>query len=216
MQAAVAKLDEENQLEAEANEYVQYVQPFLWRELEFIRLTCDLAPAQRPKIRAAGDAIVKRVSRRVVQGQEGRTPTLAAQEVRTQLAAALRTELTPQQLAAFQAAGAQRAEGEKQTAILVAVAGIDAALFLTHEQRGQIVHDLAQNWDDQWMSWLEMWRYGGRYYPQIPDKLLTPHLTAEQRAVWSGLRKVNMNAWSSPNNRDPDDDAWWSGKVLTQ
>src|SRR5207237_5331123 len=39
--------------EARVQQYVQLLQPTMWRELDFVRQVCDLTPQQRPKAKAA-------------------------------------------------------------------------------------------------------------------------------------------------------------------
>ena len=47
-------------------QYVQLLQPALWKELDFVRQVCELTPQQRPKIKAAGDAAVKEAAKAIV------------------------------------------------------------------------------------------------------------------------------------------------------
>jgi len=44
-----------------------------------------------------------------------------------------------------------------------------------------------------------MHQYNGQYFPQVPDQYVVPHLNADQKLVWEGLQKVQINAWH--NNR---------------
>lgn len=205
---------QEEQLDAQAQQYVQMMQPLMWRELEFIRQTCDLKPDQRPKIKSAGDAGLKQAARDMVRPRLGgaRTPATAGDTIRTEIGKALKAALTVEQLAAYEAEEARRRAADKQAAITSAVATIDGALFLNQEQRDKIVKELDTHWRADWEQWLQMWQYAGQYYPQIPDPHVTPHLTAEQKTVWRGLQKVSFSSWGGEFQRPAGDDDWWSGK----
>ncbi len=215
-QEAAAKAREE-QLDAQAQQYVQLMQPLMWRELEFVRLTCDLTPEQRPKLKAAGEAGVKQAARDMVmprQAARGRTPAGAGQVIREEIAKVLKESLTAEQMAQYQAEHTKRRAAEKRAAIASAVATIDTALYLNEEQRAKIVQELAANWKDEWDSWVQLWQYGGQYYPQVPDTFVVPHLSDEQKTVWRGLRKIGIGGvWGGQMQRDAADDEWWDGKL---
>ncbi len=216
--AAAAKAAEEErqqQLDAQALQYVQMMQPLMWRELDFVRQVCELPPETRPKIKAAGEAAVKQAARDMIQPQRagrGRTPATARQTIHSEIVKALEANLAAGQLARYQAEAERRQAADKQAAIATAVAQVDTALFLNEEQREKIVQALTANWQDGWEQWLMLWQYSGQYYPQIPDQHVTPHLTDEQKTVWRGLQKVNFSSWGGNNGRQAADDAWWEGK----
>ena len=52
-------------------------------------------------------------------------------------------------------------------------------------------------------------RYGGQYFPMIPDQHVVSHLNEEQRRVWEGLQKISLNNWSGAEAQVHDDDGWW-------
>jgi hypothetical protein len=213
--AVAAAKAREQQLDAQAQQYVQLMQPLMWRELEFVRQTCDLAPAQRPKIKAAAEAGVKQAARDMVmprQAGRGRTPAGAGQVIREEVAKVLKEMLTAEQSAQYNAEHGKRREAEKRAAIASAVATMDTALYLNKEQRDKIVGQLAANWRDEWDGWLQLWQYGGQYYPQVPDNFVVPHLSDEQKTVWRGLQKVNVSSWGGHMQREATDDEWWEGK----
>jgi len=214
--AAKAAADErEQQLDAQAMQYVQMMQPIMWRELDFARQVCELPPEARPKVKAAGEAALKQAARDMIQPQRvprGRTPATARQTIASQIAKALEANLAKDQLARYQAEAERRQAADKDAAIKTAVAQVDTALFLNEEQREKIVKALSANWQDGWEQWLMLWQYSGQYYPQIPDQHVTPHLTDEQKTVWRGLQKVNFSSWGGQQGRQAGDDAWWEGK----
>src|SRR5437762_11825854 len=48
-------------------QYVQLLQPTMWRELDFVRQVCDLTPEQRPKVKTAADAAVKEAAKAMLK-----------------------------------------------------------------------------------------------------------------------------------------------------
>src|SRR5262245_37445122 len=58
--------DAEDARKGQVAQFEQMLQPRMWRELKFIRLTCDLTPDQRPKIKAAVVASVKKAAMNLV------------------------------------------------------------------------------------------------------------------------------------------------------
>ena len=210
-----AEKQREEQLDAQAQQYLQFMLPMMWRELEFVRLTCDLAPAQRPKIKAAAEATAKQAARDMVAPRQPgivRTPFGAGQVIREAVVNVLKESLTPEQWARYEAEHAKRRAAEKRAAIGIAVATIDTALYLNDEQRDKIVAELAANWRDEWDGWVQLAQYGGQYYPLVPDNFIVPHLADEQKTVWRGLQKISFNSWGGQARREGTDDEWWEGK----
>jgi hypothetical protein len=198
------------QNDAQIQQYVQLLQPIMWQELNFIRQVCDLTPEQRPTIRSAADVAVKEGAKAVLQPQRGgrSQPTVAAQAVHDSLHETLQKTLTGEQLERYTVEDAKRTEAKRQAVILGAVAQLDAALFLSKEQREKIVAGLDKDWQREWEQWLTTFQYNGQYYPQVPDKYVVPILNDEQRLVWSGLNRVSISSWNN-NVRGLNDEAWW-------
>jgi hypothetical protein len=203
------------ELDAQAEQYVQYLHPWMWRELEFVRQTCELTPSQRPIIKAAAEKSVKQAARDIVAPRRtsGRGSVVTAhQSIRNDIAKVLKETLTAEQLAQYTLEEKKRSAAMKRATILSVVAQIDSALYLNQDQRDQISQALETNWKDDWEQWLRMWQYAGRYFPQVPDPLVTPYLTDQQKSVWSGLQKVTISFWGGDSERQPVDDEWWEEK----
>jgi hypothetical protein len=210
-----AQVKQQEMLQARAQEYVQLMKPLMWQELDFIRLTCDLTPEQRPLIKAAAENGVNRAAREIVQPQrsaEGRTVAFALQTIRTHLAKALLETLTPEQQRRYRVQTDQRTAARRQASIACAIARLDDVLLFTSEQRACVALALEKNWQDDWEQWPNLWRYAVEYYPVISDDLITPCLNKEQKAVWSGLQKISVNRWGGQPARDASDDSWWEDK----
>jgi hypothetical protein len=216
----LAGVDARAQNDAQIQQYVQLLQPLMWQELNFIRQVCDLTPEQRPQIRTAADVAVKEGAKAVLQPQKAQAnakpvmvmrsqPTAGAQAIRESLHETLKKTLTSEQLEHYEAEDAKRAGTTKQATILGVVALLDAALFLSPEQREKIVANLDTSWQREWEQWLLVYQYNGQYVPQIPDQHVVPLLNEEQRLVWSGLQKVSFNSWHN-NGQQQNDDGWWN------
>jgi hypothetical protein len=203
-------IDARAQNDAQLQQYVQLLQPAMWQELNFIRQVCDLTPEQRPKIRAAADVAVKEGAKAVLQPQRAvRSQATAGAAIRDSLHETLKKTLTSEQLERYEAEDTKRREATKQATILGTVALLDAALFLSHDQREKIVANLDKNWQRDWEQWVFDHQYNGQYIPQVPDQHVAPLLNEEQKLVWSGLQKVSFSSWHD-NGQRQNDDAWWN------
>lgn len=199
--------------------FVQQLQPVLSAELAFIRQFCDVPKEQRPKIKAAGEASLQQAAR-ALAGQQfqndgnpfggGKSPSDPRQLIAEALAKALAENLTAGQIAVYSAESAKRTARRKHAAILCAVSQLDDALWFTEEQREQVFKSIDANWQGKWEQWLMLPRYGGMYFPQIPDQFIVSHLNEEQKSVWNGLQKVDFGSWGvSEALAQEEDDGWW-------
>lgn len=198
-------------------QFNEQFKPMLWTELNFIRLTCELTPEQRPKIKAAGDAALADAVQKMAELQGRRMGGRVAQQqpeprkiIRAALKQALQETLPPEEMQKFSEELNRRAERRKEAAILSAISRLDAALCLTVEQRDAIEASITAAWKEQWETWLVLAMYGDQYFPQIQDELVVKHLNADQKAVWSGLQKIDFGYWGG--GAQAEDDGWWGSK----
>jgi hypothetical protein len=214
-----------NQNEAQVKQmmphFVQQLRPVLMSELAFIRLMCDPPKEQRPKIKAAGEASLENAARQLAEQQFGnnrgmlggrREPADPRQIIVDDLTQALKTALTSEQMARYTSEANKRTARRKRAAILSAVSLLDETLSLTAEQREKIYDAIAANWQPGWEQWIMLQRYGGQYFPMIPDQHVVGHLNKEQRDVWSGLQRISFGGWSGFEGQIQDDDGWWGGE----
>ena len=211
----------EAQIDAQVQQWVaqftrQY-RPILTTELNFIRQMCDLAPEQRPKIKAAGEASLNEAVLKMAEFQGGRmrggvrvqnAQPDPQRAIRESLAKVLRETLTPEQMTKYETEATQRTALRKRAAIRYVVARLDSTLCLTSEQRDKMAQSITAGWQDNWENWLRFSSYGDQYFPQVPDQHVVPHLDADQKSMWSGLQKVNFGS-SSGGGNVPADDGWW-------
>lgn len=212
--------DREVQIDAQVQQWIgqftQQYRPMLNPELNFIRQVCDLAPEQRPKIKAAGEAGVKDAALKMAELQAGRmrggfvannAQPDPRRIIREALAKALQETLTSEQMAKYTEEATQRTALRKRAAVLSVVARLDATLCLTADQRDKISASISSGWQEKWEQWLMISMYGDQYFPNVPDQLVSAHLNADQKSVWTGIQKVEFGF--SVRRGDGDDDGWW-------
>ena len=215
--AAVVELKAEAAVavDAQAQQYEQMMRPKMWRELEFIRQNCDLAPEQRPKIKAAAEVSVKQAAKDFVRGMQNGRQGDVGKTIRNGLFKTLEETLTAEQMTRYREMGARRTASIKSVTIKSTVSRLDSFLYLSREQRDKISTTLSEKWQEGWEQWLMVSRYGGLYFPMIPDNDLLPHLSEQQKQVWQGAQKINPGGfWGG--EQQPVDDAWWTGKEATE
>ncbi len=222
--AALAEKLDLNAVDAQVQQWLpqftQQYRPILMTELNFIRQMCDLKPEQRPKVKAAGEAAVTQVVRRMAEQQgramrgvnfverENAAPPDPRRFILDALAKALKETLTEEQMTKYTEESAKRTALRKRAAMQSAMALLDDNLCLTGEQRDKIIESVSAKWQTEWESWLMLSQYGGQYFPTIPDDLIVPHLNVEQKSVWSGFQKVNFGFWGG-DGQEQQNDGWW-------
>lgn len=218
--AAPVGNDDAKAMDAQVQQWIgqfqQQYRPMLWTELNFIRLNCDLAVEQRPQVKAAGDAALKEIVRKMAERQVrpnrvGQTQAEPRKAIRKALLDALEHTLSADAMQKFQLELNQRTERRKQAAILTVLARMDTALLLTEEQRTAIEKSLTSAWQEDWEQWLFIHIYGDQYFPTVPDQHVVPHLNKDQKAVWNTLQKINFGFWGGGGQAI--DVAWWGDKA---
>jgi hypothetical protein len=209
------------QLQQFIPQFNEQYRPMLTVELNFIRQTCELPVAQRPKVRKAGEAALADVCKKMAENQlrhmvpgggavQAVTPPDPRQTIRSALKKALQETLTPEAFAKYSAELDQRSATRKHAAITSVVARLDGAMCLTVEQREKIEASINAAWQDRWEQWLYLNIYGDQYFPIMPDEAVVSHLNQDQKSIWSGLQKVDFGFWGG-NGIAEDNDGWWGG-----
>jgi hypothetical protein len=198
--------------EAQVQQYTQMLRPYMWRELAYVQLTCDLEPEQRRKIKVAAEASVIQAARELIRPRPGGGPQNVAGMIRRDIEKSAKETLSKEQLNEFLEESEKRKEALKTAAIQRFIVHLDSALHLTKEQREKLSSTLYENWWDEWESWVMLGPYEGRYMPQAPDQHLAPLLNAEQKAVWNATPKVSLSLQIGSSRRNQEDEAWWEGK----
>ncbi len=190
-------------LDAQAAQYVQQFRPMFRAEYYFIRNSCGLNADQRRQLARMGEAMVKTAARQFVEAQQkmmvrGWQQGVEYPDPRKLIEQQLSQEvvgfLSQEQALRYKAELEKRTASRKQVAIDNLVAKLDGDLVLTSEQRSKLVNALATNWKDSWCQSLEMLQNIDSFFPSIPDQVVTPLLTENQKQVWRGIPK-NQNVY---------------------
>jgi hypothetical protein len=86
----------------------------------------------------------------------------------------------------------KKAQIRNEIVMLNLVAKLDGLLALGVEQRARLCDSLRSHWDEWARPSLETLALYDAYLPNIPDSLVNPFLTEEQRRIWQGAQKVNF------------------------
>jgi hypothetical protein len=191
-------------LDAQAAQYVQQFRPMFRAEYYFIRNICDLNTDQRKALARLGASTVKGAARQFVEAQQkmmrgGWRPGTEYPDPRKliedELAKAMSALLSPAQKARYKEEIEKRATSRKQVVIDNLVAKLDQDLVLNSDQRTRLVEALSANWKDAWGQSLEMLMNIDNVFPNIPDQVVAPILTDNQREVWRRIPRNQNVFW---------------------
>jgi hypothetical protein len=181
-------------------------EPLLKSGLSFANRVCGFSDEQRQQAIAAGVKWLDEFARGQVAGNQNQRGGLlvfwaAAQPQRpadpvvaaeSQIADVVRSVLTDDQKREYESQLAQRAAFGRQAIIDNLIAKMDEHMDLSVEQREKLTKTLLARWDENWAPPLETFVQMSQYMPAIPDEFVTPHLSDEQKRIWSGLQKVSF------------------------
>jgi len=191
-------------LDAQAAQYVQQFRPMFRAEYYFIRNTCGLNADQRKQLARMGETAVKAAARSFVDAQQkmmrgGWRPGSEYPDPRKlieqELSRVMSPLLTHDQESRYKAELEKRAASRKQVVIDNLVAKLDGDLVLTSDQRTRLVEALSANWKDAWGQSLEMLSNLDSFFPSIPDQVVTPILTDNQKEVWRRIPRNQNVFW---------------------
>jgi len=191
-------------LDAQAAQYVQQFRPMFRAEYYFIRNTCDLNADQRKQLARMGESAVKGAARSFVEAQQkmmrggwrpGSEYPDPRKVIEQELTKVMSPLLTHDQESRYKAELEKRAASRKQVVIDNLVAKLDGDLVLTADQRTRLVEALAANWNDAWGQSLEMLMNIDNFFPSVPDQVVTPILTDNQKEVWRRIPRNSNVFW---------------------
>ncbi len=191
-------------LDARVAQYVRQFRPMFRAEYYFIRNTCGLNTDQRKQLARLGETAVKAAARQFVEAQQkmmrgGRRSGTDYPDprklVEQELTRVMSSLLSHDQESRYKAELEKRAASRKQVVIDNLVAKLDGDLVLTSDQRTRLVEALSANWKDAWGQSLEMLMNIDSFFPSIPDQVVTPILTDNQREVWRRIPRNQNVFW---------------------
>jgi hypothetical protein len=184
-----------NQFEAQ---YGRHFDQVVKTELHFIRLVCQLTREQYDAMASDGKLIRTKTINKFALLQQGMNRGIQSSsdhDTRKPIADGLlesaKRHLKPDQVAKYESELAERNNAKKEVSVLTTAAKVDRKLVLNTEQRAQVSKILSENWNEPWGS-TQMMMYGGDHFPNVPDRELTPILTATQKKVWRTVTQQNQ------------------------
>ncbi len=169
-------------------------------ELHLLRVVCKLTKPQYQKVAAEGEPALKATKQKFLdtwrnqqqgkwdrsgKGQADPRETLSAE-----LEKALQKTLTPEQAAAYKKERSLRTAAQRRAVVKTLIVMMDRHLVLSAEQRDKLHEILDKNWNDSWYTYVV--RFGGYYFPAMPDAKILPILNEDQKAIWNGIPKANI------------------------
>ena len=191
-------------LDAQAALYAQQFRPMFHAEYYFIRNTCGLNPDQRKQLARLGETAVKAAARQFVEAQQkmmrgGWRPGTDYPDPRKLVEQELTRVISPllshDQESRYKAELEKRAASRKQVVVDNLVAKLDGDLVLSSKQRTRLVEALSANWKDAWGQSLQMLMNIDSFFPNIPDQVVAPILTDNQKEVWRRIPKNSNVFW---------------------
>jgi hypothetical protein len=196
---------------------MQQLRPVLIVELSFAKRTAQLDDDQVAKLVEQTKVEFKKVAANYAKNQNhfqgvmffGNGPVQEqAKDPRQAIAEAVAAQVEPiareEQLVAFRREADARQEFRKQASLDQLVTLFDEALMFTPEQRKKIRESLDKKYQPVWADNVEaIGQFSQGYYPVVPDAVVTPHLTDDQKRVWQRMQKVRAsvglgnNMWGS-------------------
>lgn len=197
------------------------LRPLLFRELNFVRVVCDLPVELRGKVKTAALDSLGQVNKELknpnwregiiwinAADNQGSDPSNV---IRAKLFEVLKKELPAETFAAIEKEWMHRQSYERSATIAAAIYLIDEKLRLDEKQREAIAKGIAENWEDRFGTWRVLAQYNWEYLPNIPDKIIKPLLNEEQTTLWNATPRHTVGMGLGGDEIGPPDEAWWDG-----
>jgi hypothetical protein len=193
--APVADMDADPALQQIMQQWLPQFRALVTSELNFIHTVCDPTPEQYRTFKGAGDAslqfaakkfaeVQKRMQQGVRPGQQPQWPD-PRKLIAERLAQSVQQTLSAEQANRYAVELERRAAARKRAAVTNMVVKIDRHVVLTTEQRNKLTESLDANWNDSWVSQLEVFMYGDQFLPVVPDDQVLPFLNEKQKEIWT-------------------------------
>jgi hypothetical protein len=202
------------------------LRPLINAELSFVKRVCEPTDEQMTAIvEAAKEAHKAMASIITEQGQaiawrpgdamfmgpnQERISTNPFRRVREDIAKLLKPLISAEQYAKYTEEAELRDLYEQDAAVGIVLDMIDSRLVLSVDQRNEIEKKLMTGWKELDLLWLQNYRHNPQYMPTMPDQLITPSLSASQRALWTAAtqQKVTMYANLNQGNSSGFTEEW--------
>lgn len=213
------------QIQAQARQFEQFLQPLLRTELETIRQACPgLNPESRQRVLEAGRQAVRTIAGEWA-ARQARAGGLGAADPRSRLqellAPVVAKHATAAEAAVYERERTARTQRRAEAARIAIVAALDGPLDLKSDQREAILADLRTHWNESWArilndSFRTVTVNNRRPAPDFAEACILPHLDAGQREEWqtwsraAGSRAmVRHEGWRFDGQGLQRPDPWW-------
>lgn len=178
--------------------WLVHMRPMLKVEYQFMRTVCEPTRDERIPIAHAGElalreAVVLYVDRQLNQNvhSQARPPAINYRKViQDGLLAAVKANLSDDVYRRYLRELADRAEEQKQGAVMRLVAKMDRTLLLTDDQRTKIAEVLLRQWEDHLAHNVAYANLEYAYFPVMPEQDILPILSDAQKHTWQETQKV--------------------------
>jgi len=186
---------------AQTPKLIEDLRPIARAEFHLIVVLCRPDDAQRRRLAADADRLVKAVARRTFALRMAYKPAymvpLGAKSgaslgdpqiwLRDAIADAAKGYLTAAQLGPYREEIGRRSAGEQAAAVSNLLVTLDDIVILSPDQRDRIAAALLSNWQEGWGHTFERYLWEG-YGPAVPDEFVRPFLRPSQRVLWENRR----------------------------
>ena len=190
------------QRQAMADQVIGQTRPIVRAELHLVRTVCKTSKDDQLKVaKAAAQAlrdVVDKIAGAHLKMQQGigvQEQASTQSEIQKAIAAVVKSTLTPEQSARYQAEVVARAKAEREIIARVIVGKFDRVLNLSPDQRAKITESIAKSESPMSKS-MENLMYNNEYLPAIPDADVVGFLDAKQKTIWQNTQRVTYNSFS--------------------
>lgn len=196
------------------------LKPLLFRELTFVRTVCDLPVELRAKVKVAAIESLADLKKALKDQnwQDGVVWINATDDqrsdptdpIRQKIFEVLKRELPAEKFSVVEKEWQHRQEYERAATVAAAIFVIDERIRLEQKQQDAIGKAISENWENRFGTWRMLAQYNWEYLPNVPDKLIKPHLSEEQVEAWNAAPK-HMVGIGLGEEMIPADELWWDG-----
>lgn len=192
-----------NPLWSRNDQQIQYLllkfRPLLQAELVLLERVCKPNSSQRQQVKQESEWALQQaaenVATAVAASRRGPRPRRLAYRdpsrlIEENLLRIVRNHLSPRQVESYRTEVEKRDADQKRYGARSLVVLLDDALYLSSDQREQIVGALVAHWDDAWFLTVDALSHDEPQLPEIPGECVEPFLTETQKTAWKALPRA--------------------------
>ena len=190
------------QRQAMADQFVGQMRPIVRAELHLVRTVCKTSKEDQLKVAKGGAKALRDVADKLAdaqlkmqQGRGMQEQASTPSEVQKAIATVVKSTLTPEQSARYQAEVVARAKTERAIIARVLVGKFDRVLNLSPDQRAKITESIAKSESPMAKS-MDNLMYNNEYLPAIPDTDVVGFLDEKQKTIWQNTQRVHFSSFS--------------------